>query len=303
MVFSFRHGMALIVLVLCTIQIGAWSLLAIEYPPEIAQPRASYSSGAISRDQYVEELRKIIVSRPNDPRNLLVEMEMGASLSQQTDPKHNQGTKIEEGFKIFEHIVKTYKHMDYYHFENSPNSADLELCVPRAAILAGDCCHIVSQDSKTSKEYYLFAMECLKDTYERRLQDWKNEPAPQISSSDLNPERVYQFKKSEWEARQAAIKKGDIFGENSQEAVTSSTAVRQYLLAFGRLLPEDVPAIMGLIILRFPNTPMAHSAQKYIDKAIKMKGEKDTNEIITELLDLPVANATNTTANVVPSRH
>ena len=269
---SSRLGNTLVVLslsIFLSVAWSSWSALPIEYPPEIAKPRASFTSGAISRDEYVEELRKIIVSRPNDPRNLLVEMEMGVSLSQQTDPKHNQGLRKKEALEIYEHILKTYKHMDYYHFENSPNVADLELCVPRAAILAGDNSMILSQDTEAAKQHYLSAMECLKDTYERRLQDWKNEPAPQISSSDLNPERVYQFKKSEWDVRQAAIAKGDIFGENSMEAVISSTAVRQYLLSFGRLHPEEVPAIMNVIIQRFPNTPMAQCAQKYIDKASK----------------------------------
>ena len=278
-----------------------YKIKSYEKPLEIINAKKSYASGIISRDEYVEELRKVITSRPNNPENISLEFEMGVVLSQYTDSKHNQGVKKKEGLEVYEHILKTYRHMDYYQFENAVGAFCPDLAVPASAIYAGDEHIILSRDTETAKQDYLYAMECLRDTYEQRIQDWKNEPPPQIDPYDRDGEVRYKENKAVWDKRQAVAYSGEIFEPDSLEALTASTAVQQYLIAFAPLHPEDVPSIMGVIIQRFPNTPMAKYAQKYIDKASRMQGKKIAEDIFTNLVDFPVKEVTQATASGVPS--
>ena len=246
-------------------------------------------------------MRQALEYRPGDPNNLALEYRIGVLLSQYWDPEHPQPRRPEEAVEAFEHIVASYRHMDYYSRHPVNGSDDLQFKIPRAAI------HLASLDSRPgqARHWSHFAMARLAETFERRQADWLNQPPPPEVRED-DPlggprERAkWESRMHAWQERKRRAREGDVFGTLEMGVVEQ--AFRRYRNSFGWLRPSETVVAMGQIVRDFPGTPMARLAQGRIDRARKRTSRavaegdsgsaalnQDPNEIhvAMEILDRP----------------
>jgi hypothetical protein len=221
---------------------------------------------AVDRDARVEHLRRALESRPEDPNNLAIEYRIAVLLSQYYDPEHPLPRRPQEAVEVYEHIVASYRHMDYYSRHPVSGSDDLQFKIPLAAI------HLASLDSRPGKARHWshFAMARMAETFERRQADWRNQPPPPEVRED-DPlggprERAkWESRMHAWEERQRRAREGDVF--STLEMGVVEQAFRRYRNSFGWLRPSETVVAMGQIVRDFPGAPMARLAQGRIDWA------------------------------------
>ena len=160
------------------------------------QKEIQLAEQAEDRDSRVEHMRNALKYRPKHPRNIVIEYLIGIELSQRIDPEHKQGPRHAEALPFFEGIIKKYKHMNYYRPDPTSSTNNPQLMVPHAAILAACLQRGVNRDSKTARNYTHFAMECFNQTYEKRIEDWKNKLPPVLSGFNKGP-----LEQSKWKSR------------------------------------------------------------------------------------------------------
>ena len=261
---------------------------------DLFQKELELAEAATDRDTRVQHLQTALAHRPNDPENIVIECRIAAELSQRYDPEHPTPFRREEALKVIEGIVKRYEHMDYYSPRPVNSSNSMQLMMPQAAIWGACLERGLNRNNQKAREYTLFAMRCLTDTYERRMGDWSHEPPPPRPSLD-DPvrggemgTRKWKARMDRWQERQQSAAKGEVFRRLEMSAVTA--AVRQHGYTYGRQQPHEVPIAMGEIVRAFPGTPMAKVAQEHMDRAGKMAFEGMGEDILesfddVELLD------------------
>jgi hypothetical protein len=225
---------------------------------------------APDRDSRVSHLKKALLYRPNHPQNIAIEYRIGIELAQRLDPTHNQGPRRAEALPIFEGILKKYRHMDYYSADPVDSAYDPQLMVSHSAILISCLRRGLDQDYMGAREYAHLAMECFSQTCQKRTSDWSSQQPPLRPGPDAGP-----IEQAKWRSRldfhrikQQAARTGDVF--SSIEMAYIKAAVRQYAYSFGPQKPEDVHAVMNMVIDEFPGTPMAQVAANHIQRAKEM---------------------------------
>jgi len=254
---------------------------------------------ADDRDSKVEQLRKALSLRPDHPGNLAIEFAIGIELSQRNEPRPA------EALAMFEHILVTYRHMDYYSTETIDDSESMQFMVPKAGILAACIARGPDQNPQKAQEYLWRAMEQMNETYQKRIEDWKNskprEESPlelEVFSSPLD-ESKRESRKSFYEQRRIDAANGDVFG--LLEMATVRAAVRQYGYSHGPHRPEVAIVVMREIIDRFPGTPMAKVAQGHIDKAMTMLNQELLDDLADKILYTPPPEPNTATQPATPT--
>jgi hypothetical protein len=226
---------------------------------------------ASERDVKIEHLRNALKHRPGHPDNLAAEFRIAVLLSQYYSSKKPQPVRRRDSVAVYENILQTYKHMDYYSKRPVDSSSDMQFMIPQAAIHLACLYRGLDGDNSKARQWTHFAMECMQKTFEQRMQDWANEPAsPEVREDDPFGGRMERAKwKSRmhmWEQRQKRAKEGDVF--SPLEMGTVEAAVRQHGYTFGPIHNAgDVTLAMGTIIRDFPGTPMAKIAEGHIERA------------------------------------
>ena len=243
---------------------------------------------APDRDSRVEHLRQAVEYRPEDPRNLALEYRIGVLLCQHYDPKCPQPLRRREAVGVYEAVLKSYSHMDYYSSRPVDSMNDMQFMIPKAAVHLA--CLYRGLDGKEDKarEWTHFAMARMAETCERRKADWLSEPPPPEVHED-DPwggpmaRGKWEGRMQTWEERQRRAKEGDVFGP--LEIAIAGAAVRQYGYSFGRQRPGEVAIPMGQIIRDFPGTPMAEIAEGHIERAKAMMLEGLDGNVLDGLPD------------------
>lgn len=248
------------------------------------------------RDSQVAYLRKALDSRGPDPENLKIEFAIATELSQHSSPKFNQTLKPQEGLPIYERILTTYDYDAYYlKIANNGLYHDPQSLMVQAAIQASGLHSFMFHSPEKGREYAHMAMQLLDRTFQRRKQDWLDDPRPVFNagwipegSSDghRTPEVNYAIELARWEKQQATAREGKVFGQT--EMTSARITVEYYGQSYGRLTPDRVAEVMNGIIEEFPGTPMAEFAAGHIEKAaqLALKGaahmslERDIKEIV-----------------------
>jgi hypothetical protein len=205
--------------------------------------------------------RRALALRPVHPENMALEVRIGGILlSMDDDPERQR-----EGAKIFESVLETYDYMDYYEANPRYNSDSPQFMMITAAIYAAGY-----QEPERARATYLKGMEFLTATYRRRLDQWRNEKAPERPSAD-DPFEGGPFELSKWESRHQAWEErqqkaasGDVFPPDTMERVFVASLLRGYIDTF-RLLPEKkLPEILAPVIQAFPDSPFEKRARELI---------------------------------------
>jgi len=255
------------------------SLIRGEESLELFNKEIQAAEKAPHRDAKVEHLRKALSYRPNHPDNIVIEYRIGIELSQREDPK------FREALAIFENIVERYDHMDYYEMEGPDTIYSPQAMVAHAHTLAASLHRMLYKDSTKAREHLWRAMECMKQTYERRKEDWLNLPPPPRPREDSpfgGPREMskWKYRMDFWKQRKEEAAAGNVFSRD--EVLYAEAAVRQYGYSFGPHKPEMVPVDMNEIIRHFPDTPMARIAQGHIDRISETMREKILEEPILD---------------------
>jgi len=238
---------------------------------------------APDRDSQIAHWRKALSLRPDHPENIVIEYRIAVELSQRWDPKFpDQVPRRREALALYEALLQKYDHMKYYEKRCANYTWSPQLIVPRAAVHAGCLNRALNRDSRKAREYLSKAMGCLNQTYEKRKEDWANEPPPpevRLDDPFGGPLRrgKWKVRLREWQERRKKAAEGDVFGPLEMSIVKA--AVRQFGYTFGKQRSHEVPVAMSRIIQRYPGTPMAKVAHGHIDRAMKLT-EK---ELYTEL--------------------
>ena len=227
---------------------------------------------AKDRDSRVGYLRKALSLRSDHPDNIAIEFRIAIELTQRIDPGNMHGPHKTEGLAVLEHIVKSYRNMDYYSSEPVNSSGSMQDMVPKAAILAAGLEDVLNNDQQKAREFVIFAMKQLEEKYEKRVSDWATLPLPKPGPYVDREFGPTMGSKSHWqssvrnvEKRRAAAAEGNVF--SPIEMVTVNAAVKQFGYLHGQQKPDEVPAVMGEIVRMFPGTPMAKAAQEHADRA------------------------------------
>jgi hypothetical protein len=226
-----------------------------------AEVEAANSARAF--DDRIRHLRTALARRPDNPRNIVAEFKLAVELTQRPYPPAIRGERWEEGRKILLHVVKTYRHMDYYTPDPTGGSDDPEMLVPRAAIL------LAAVDPGDERTHSRLAMDCLNDTYKKRVEDWKAPYVERRYNSFVDGGPLEESKRKSREAfykkRQAAAAAGDVLNANDKILVES--AVRHFVHSYG--LEEGSPVPLNEIVRRYPETPMAKLATERLNASGK----------------------------------
>lgn len=246
---------------------------------------------APDRDTRLVHLHKALTIRPDDPGNLAIVYRIAIELSQRYDPQYPEQTpRRKEAMVIYEKLVKEYHHMDYYSSEPVDRSYDPQLMVPGAYIHLACLYRGLHGDSAKARDCLIRAMECLKQTYEKRIEDWSSEPAPPKPNPNspfggLSAMGKWEARTAQWNKRRQDAANGDVFGPLEMESVKA--AVRQYGYSHGRQKAYEVPAVMGEIIKMFPGTPMAKVAEEHAQRAVTMTDDELYEKLPDTLTDMP----------------
>jgi len=161
-----------------------------------------------------------------------------------------------EATALYEHIVKSYDHMQYYarHGGNIPYSP--EVLVPTAAVRLG----YRHPDPTEARQFLYLAMVCLKQTHDRRKKDWENEPEPRLDPD--GPLEGGEAGRRKWESRLAAWRKRKADAAAGEvlkivEMELADAAVKRYARSFK---PQKASDALRAIIRDFHGTPMASIA-------------------------------------------
>jgi hypothetical protein len=218
------------------------------------------------RDQAVAHMEKALISRPNNPANIIIEYRIGVLLSQVRGTS-GQVLRRDEAIKYFKSVVENYDHMSYYRGEPEESVSSPEFMVPRAQLQLGSLMWGYAADPEKAQRYLMMGMENVNATYQKRITDWLQAPKPQPEtfSEGAGAEEKYQARVVAWQKRRDAAARGEVLGE--QETNVARELVRQYGYSYGPQHSEEVPAVMRAIVEKFPNTPMAKFAKEHIAKA------------------------------------
>lgn len=254
---------------------------------------------AEDRDSRVVHLRTALSCRPDHLDNIVVEFRIGIELSQRFDPEHPQPLRRREALDVFAGITRKYRHADYYRSVPESSALSPHTIVPRAAILAACLERELNGEGPKARDYAVFAMECLRETYQRRVRERlaepRPEPAPPGYPRDVNSDALYpEMLLENWRIRREAAERGDVLGPNEVELVKA--AVRQFGASFGRQRPDEVPLAMGEVIRLFPDTPMARVALGHIERTTEM----GTEDLFGDL-DFATAHPARDTAESIPA--
>jgi len=262
-----------------------------QYPQDTFAGEMALAESAADRDSRVLHLRKALSLRPNDPANIAIEFQIGIELSQRIDPEHKQGPRPAEALPVFEHILAEYRHMDYYDKRPMDRSNSPQLMVPWAAILVACLDRKLDRDSTKARELLISAMEMFEQTYDRRVDDWANEP-PEPRPRDDDPFRggaigisKWESRRHSWEQRKKDAAEGNVFGPLEMAIV--GAAVRQFGYSFGPQQPFEVPPVMGRVVEMFPGTPMAKVAEEHIRRASELAEKDLLKELSKNVENLP----------------
>lgn len=251
---------------------------------------------AKDRETKIKLLREMLGSVPKHPDNIMLEHRLAVQIAGVTDPQTHQYIGRDDARRIYERIVKDYNHMDYYS-QDMPNylySSQMldstQMLVPICASAAG----VYHKDPEAARKYFYMAMECLKQTYQRRKKDWQSAEAPKKPLEDSPFSGPIEI--SKWESRMYMWQKhkdhaalGDVL--HKFELRLMKEAVKAYLLSYlskDGVYDVDYPSFHQDEILKammkikkdnqskimkaamkinmdFPNTPIADYASEYAD--------------------------------------
>ncbi len=258
--------------------IGAYSWIVQDGDSDGFKKEIELAEQAQDRDTRVRHLQQALTCRPGHPGNIAIEYHIAVEWSVRSDPEHPQPLRREDALKVVEGIVSTYKHMDYYSPKKVNSVSSKQLMFPQAAIKGACLERGLNRNSGKARKYTLLAMECMKETCEKRIDDWKAEQPPSQPAAD-DPVRggvmgmsKWRARMNRWRERQEAAAKGEVLG--GLEMATVKAAVRQFGYTYGPQKPEEVAIAMNEVIRLFPGTPMAKVAQGHIDRATKMVKQK-----------------------------
>ena len=293
-----------LILGVCSIQAGMVGPLPPPPPPELSQDKVDSASSeatqlfekevqlaekARERDVKIEHLRNALKHRPEHPDNLAAEFRIAVLLSQYYDPENPQPVLRKDSVGVYENILRTYKHMDYYSKKPVNSSGDMQLMIPEAAIHLACLYRGLDGDNGKARQWTHFAMKCMAETYEHRKTDWPSEPRPRWPGkqalSMLGPEykEKMQGRIERWKKRQKDAAEGDVFSPLEMSVVKA--AVRQYGYTFGKQRLSEVVVPMSQIIKDFPGTPMVKVAQGHIERTKEMMLEQLDRVILDEHFD------------------
>jgi len=254
---------------------------------QLFEDEVQLAEKARERDVKIEHLRNGLKYRPEHPDNLAAEFRIAVLLSQYYDPENPQPVRRRDSVGVYERILRTYKHMDYYSKEPVNSSSGMQFMIPEAAIHLACLYRGLDEDNGKSRQWTHFAMNCMAETYERRKTDWLSEPQPRwpgkqaLSMLGLEYKEKMQGRIERWKKRQKDAAEGDVF--SPLEMAVVKAAVRQYGYTFGlRQKAGDVALAMGNIIRDFPGTPMAKVAAGHIERAKEMMLEELDRDIMDE---------------------
>ncbi|NQT92270.1 MAG: hypothetical protein HQ559_05880 [Lentisphaerae bacterium] len=258
----------------------------------LVQEQMDLAEKAPDRDTRLVHLRKALTIRPDNPDNLAIEFRIAVELSQRYGPKYpDQTPRRDEALVIYERLLKKYNHMDYYSPEPVDRSYAPQLMVPAAAVHLACLYRGLHDDSAKARDCLIFAMDCLKQTHEKRIEDWSNAPAPPKPDPNSrygglsSPMEKWEARLAYWKKRRQDAVEGNVLGSLEMSLIRAE--VRQFGYTFGPQKPYEVPVIMGQIIKMFPDTPMARVAQEHISRANAMAEKELSKELQQRLENLP----------------
>jgi len=243
------------------------------------------------RDSKVEHLRKALTYRPDHLENIAIEFSIGIELSQRDEPRPA------EAMAVFERILATYRHMDYYSADPDNRYDSMQFLVPEAAVLAACIARGPNQNPRKAQEYLLQAMEHMNETYQKRIEDWKDARPQALSPLELKlesgrrEESKRESQKHFFEQRRNAAANGNVLG--SWEMTMVDAAVRQFGYSHGKQSPGETIVVMRIIVDKFPGTPMAKVAQHYSDKALARLDKELLDAVPERIMSVPPLSALN----------
>jgi len=215
-------------------------------------------------DTAIYYYRRALELRPDHPDNMPLLATIGGMLLSMDGNRDRQL----EGLAIFEEMLETFEYMDYYqeHPDYRANSAQYKMLA--VAVHAGETYQFLLRDPEKARPFYFKGMELLNQTYWRRLEDWRAQPAPPkpkegpfVGELELSKwkSRVHM-----WEERQRIARSGEMFREGLTEAGFVKSLVRKYLETYGKILPGETESILQPIIEAFPGSPFEKEARRVI---------------------------------------
>lgn len=211
-------------------------------------------------DSRTEFLAKAIDRHPENPDTLRLEFRLGVELSQRPVKEQDREKQWAQGLDMFERIIATRKHRDYYSPEPVDHSYAAQIEVPQAAISAAGLTH----DRAKAREQLLFAMSCMQETHRWRVEDWKKPyTEPELSDLPQGPREISKriSRLHAHQQRQARAEAGEVFSPLELNVVEG--AVRSYM----QTRADNPTAAMNELIQKFPDTPIAKAAQKQLEQA------------------------------------
>jgi len=239
----------LAVVSITTAQTASTTRLSETRPDPRFETELAAAEKAAEGRECAAHLRKALAYRPNHRDNIAIEFRMGIELSQR--PESDESTR-QEAREVFEHIVTTYHHMDYY--SQSPDHAfELRMLMPQAAMHAAEN----QTDNAKAREYLLIALKLLNETCQQRAKDWMIIPPEpdEIYFRDNELEQGKRIQRAEFYQQR---KKNAISGEvlSPYELGTAEAVVRQFV----RIPRDGSDSALQEIIRTYPGTPMARIA-------------------------------------------
>ncbi len=218
-----------------------------------------------------DHISKALKHRPVHRENILLEYKMAVALSQYGNAKYPITPARElEAMKLFKKIADTYHHMDYY--SNSLTESQSIECPQNMVIRAANhfaASRLGSKDIKTAKIYATLALDCLAETYHKRVSYYLNKPEPKkrfMHSIHGSPEERHQWAVKKWKAMKERAQAGDVLGRD--ENLYVKLAVRKYGMSFGDNQNfGDVVASMTEVMKKYDGTPMANFAEEFLGRS------------------------------------
>lgn len=217
-----------------------------------------------------DHIENALSHRPDHPDNIRLEYKMAVAMSQYRSPVDTRPLRRSQALKLFEKIVDTYNHMDYYSLrpEDSDSIEMPQMIIPRAAIHAASLNMAMKNDNVRARKYIIKGLDCLYETCKKRKEDWLNEPQPQ-SPPEYLPRREkmkWEMRVKAWKERQQKAQESDVFGID--EMLYARVAVRNYGISFGKTQDiGDVVSAMSEVMKKYPDPPLSKIAAQYIDHA------------------------------------